>query len=47
MSLCTAYVFAPKWDTTDAEIEDPSVENPELKGSPLNVNFGLYVHRNH
>ena len=25
----------PPWGTVDAEIKDPSVENPELKGSPF------------
>ena len=27
--------ISPKRGTADAEIKDPSVENPELKGSPL------------
>ena len=25
----------PQWGTVDVEIKDLSVENPELKGSPL------------
>ena len=25
----------PQWGTADAEIKDPSVENPEPKGSPF------------
>ena len=24
-----------QWDSADAEIKDPSVENPELEGSPF------------
>ena len=25
----------PQWDTREAEMKDPSVENPELEGSPF------------
>ena len=28
-------ILYPQWDPADAEIKDPSVENPELKGSPF------------
>ena len=27
--------LSPQWATADAEIRDPSFENPELKGSPF------------
>ena len=36
----------PPMGTADAEIEDPSVENPELKGSPIKT-LCLSEHRLH
>ena len=35
-------IYAPQWDTTDAAIQVPSVDNPDLpKGLPLKAGVGL------
>ena len=35
---------SPQWGTADAEIKDPFVENPQLKGSPFNAGVDQYSH---
>ena len=35
--------MTPQWGAADAEIKVPSVENTELKGSPLKPELGQYI----
>lgn len=35
--LLRLLLLFPQWGTADAEIKDPSVENPELKGSAFSL----------
>ena len=38
-------LLSPQWSTADAEIKDPSVEKPELKGSPFKAwSMSVYSH---
>ena len=40
-----AFVAPMQWDTADAEIQDLSVVNPELKGLPLKLGADPYIAR--
>ena len=42
-SSSSSFFTHPQWGTADAEIEDPSVENPELKVLPSKPGAGPYI----